>query len=71
MAQLAVGVTHAARGNPTGAVNLLNRGADHIEPYAEHPPHGIDVAGLVRWARAGVTAIEAGADQPAIPRLVS
>jgi hypothetical protein len=51
LAQLAVGLTHAARGNARGAATLLDRGATNIAPYAERPPHGIDVAGLVRWAR--------------------
>ncbi|NIJ14270.1 hypothetical protein FHU38_004614 [Saccharomonospora amisosensis] len=52
LAQLAVGVTHAARGNPAGAASLLRRGADGIAHYAESPPHGIDIAGLCDWARA-------------------
>ena len=52
LAQLAVGLTHAMRGNSTGAATLLDRGAHSIEPYAAAPPHGIDVTGLVRWARA-------------------
>ena len=69
LAQLAVGVTHAARGNPAGAVTLLRRGADHIEPYQHEPPHGIDVAGLLRWARDHATAFETGADQLPVPRL--
>lgn len=51
LAQLAVGVTHAKRGNARGAVSLLRRGADHIDPYRDDPPHAVDVAGLVRWAR--------------------
>jgi hypothetical protein len=50
LAQLAVGLTHALRGNPTGAESLLRRGAVNIAPYQQEPPHGIDVAGLVRWA---------------------
>src|SRR4051812_7649149 len=33
LAQLAVGLTHLARGNPTGAVTLLRRGAARIAPY--------------------------------------
>ncbi|PQM21943.1 DUF309 domain-containing protein [Streptomyces xinghaiensis] len=72
MAQLAVGVTHAARGNTKGAVALLERAAGGIEPFAAAPPFGIDAAGLTAWARrvaAGLaadgTAPEAG--QP--PRL--
>ncbi|MEU0372942.1 DUF309 domain-containing protein [Streptomyces sp. NPDC006283] len=49
LAQLAVGLTHAARGNITGGARLLLRGADRI---ADLPAlHGIDVPGLVAWAR--------------------
>jgi hypothetical protein len=51
LAQLAVGLTHAARGNGKGAATLLERGAGNIEAYGGAPPHGIDVAGLVGWAR--------------------
>lgn len=51
LAQLAVGLTHALRGNPTGAATLLDRGAGTIAPYAAAPPYGIDVDGLIRWAR--------------------
>ncbi|WP_447008783.1 DUF309 domain-containing protein [Saccharothrix sp. DSM 118769] len=53
LAQLAVGLTHAARGNTAGARSLLDRGAVNIAPYADRPPHGIDVAGLVAWAGTG------------------
>jgi len=52
LAQLAVGLTHAMRGNARGAATLLDRGAGNIAPYAAAPPHGIDVPGLVGWARA-------------------
>ncbi|MEU3273728.1 DUF309 domain-containing protein [Saccharomonospora sp. NPDC006951] len=52
LAQLAVGITHAARGNPTGAASLLRRGADNITPFGSAPPHGIDIAGLTAWAHA-------------------
>ncbi|WP_078888473.1 DUF309 domain-containing protein [Streptomyces sclerotialus] len=52
LAQLAVGLTHAARGNVTGGAALLTRGAAAIEPYAGSAPYGIDVAGLTRWAGA-------------------
>jgi hypothetical protein len=69
LAQLAVGATHAARGNRTGAVTLLRRGADHVEPYRDAPPHGIDVAGLLRWATDHATALDAGADELPTPHL--
>lgn len=58
LAQLAVGLTHAARGNLAGAASLLTRGAEAIAPYAEEAPHGLDVAGLVAWGRAGAAAPE-------------
>jgi hypothetical protein len=51
LAQLAVGVTHAQRGNAVGAARLLRRAADRVEGYAADPPYRIDVAGLVVWAR--------------------
>jgi predicted metal-dependent hydrolase len=53
LAQLAVGLTHAARGNARGATTLLERGAGNLAPYAAAaPPHGIDVPGLMSWAQA-------------------
>jgi uncharacterized protein len=54
LAQLAVGLTHAMRGNAEGAATLLERGAGNIAGYGAAPPHGIDVDGLVAWSR-GVT----------------
>ncbi len=51
LAQLAVGLTHAARGNAGGAARLVERGAGNVAPYADAPPHGLDVAGLLAWAR--------------------
>lgn len=50
LAQLAVGMTHAARGNPVGAAALLRRGAGAVAGYASDAPHGVDVTGLVAWA---------------------
>lgn len=51
LAQLAVGLTHVQRGNSTGAVRLLHRSADQIESYSEAAPYGLDVAGLIGYAR--------------------
>jgi uncharacterized protein len=58
LAQLAVGVTHVRRGNDVGAVRLLTRAANRIEPYAEVAPHGIAVTSLTAWARALAARIE-------------
>jgi predicted metal-dependent hydrolase len=46
LAQLAVGLTHARRGNARGAAALLRRGASRLERYRGHGPHSIDIAAL-------------------------
>ena len=51
LAQLAVGLTHALRGNRVGGAAVLRRGADRISGHAQPRPYGIDVAGLIDWAR--------------------
>lgn len=69
LAQLAVGLTHQRRGNRSGAVTLLRRGAQRITPYAVDPPHRIDVAGLVTFAQRLADDLEAGAGALDVPRL--
>lgn len=54
LAQLAVAVTHAARGNPTGAAALRARAADSLAPYAGTTPWQIPVDALREWALTGV-----------------
>lgn len=46
LAQVAVGLTHARRGNSAGAAALLRRGAARLAGYPSVGPHGVDVAGL-------------------------
>ncbi|MFE6282148.1 DUF309 domain-containing protein [Streptomyces sp. NPDC057877] len=62
LAQLAVGLTHAARGNTTGGARLLRRGAGAVEEWAaaERAPYGLDVVGLVGWARRLADDVEGG-----------
>lgn len=43
LAQIAVGLTHARRGNASGAVALLRRGAAHVAECAANSPD-VDVA---------------------------
>lgn len=44
LAQIAVGITHARRGNATGAVALLRRGADRVRRYrGSGVPYGMDI----------------------------
>jgi hypothetical protein len=49
LAQICVGITHAQRGNVVGATRLVDRGVDQIRPYADDPPHQVDVAGILDW----------------------
>jgi predicted metal-dependent hydrolase len=44
LAQIAVGLTHAQRGNAAGAAALLRRGGLRVAEYTGHAPHGIDAA---------------------------
>jgi uncharacterized protein len=55
LAQVAVGLTHAQRGNARGAAALLRRGAGRVSGYRPGGDdtgrgHGIDVAGVTRSA---------------------
>ena len=50
LAQVAVGLTHAQRGNARGAVELLRRGGQRVAGYAADPPHGIGAEHVARFA---------------------
>jgi predicted metal-dependent hydrolase len=53
LAQLCVGLTHAARGNSVGAARLLERGTGRIEQYAAGggPTYGLDLQQVLQCAR--------------------
>lgn len=68
LAQVAVGVTHAARGNRRGASALLRRGALLLAPYEKAGGLGPDVPAVRAWA--GVAAAYAEAGRPLPPGLV-
>ena len=67
LAQLAVGVTHSARGNETGSKALLQRAADTLEPV-EGEPFGVPVEELRRWALATAAADTTVGAMPALRR---
>jgi uncharacterized protein len=52
LAQVAVGITHALRGNESGARALLQRGADTLAPFAGTTPDRVDVDGVRAWSSA-------------------
>ena len=62
LAQLAVGLTHAARGNATGGARLLRRGAGAVEEWSAEAgtnrPYCLRVAELIVWARELAGAVE-------------
>ncbi|MET8289568.1 DUF309 domain-containing protein [Streptomyces sp. RPA4-2] len=63
LAQLAVGLTHAARGNTTGGARLLRRGAGAVDEWrtggAGRPrPYGLDLTELASWARELAAVVE-------------
>ncbi len=68
LAQIAVGLTHARRGNARGASALLRRGGQRVSGYAGTAPYGIDAAAIslaaselaTRIDTEGLAAIEAG-----------
>jgi hypothetical protein len=70
LAQIAVGLTHARRGNARGAAALLRRGADRVAGYAAAPPHGVDAAGVGRAARELADRIDREGAGPAGPLTV-
>ena len=64
MTQVAVGFTHYQRGNPKGAVTLLQRGARKIASYGDRYK-GVPVAALAASARRAAASIEkAGTTTP-------
>ena len=53
LAQICVGLTHAARGNSVGAVRLIERGAARLEQYdaGDGSTYGLDLTVVVDCAR--------------------
>lgn len=53
LAQICVGLTHAARGNSTGAVRLLERGAARVGEYesGHGVAYGLDLNAVIAYAR--------------------
>jgi hypothetical protein len=56
LAQLCVGLTHAARGNHVGAGRLVDRAVVHLERYGavDGPTYGLDLGAVVDCVRRDV-----------------
>ena len=63
LAQLAVGLTHRARGNENGARTLFQRGADTLAPVEGTPWH-VPVPELRSWAAAAAAAPDNAGPMP-------
>ena len=53
LAQLCVGITHAQRGNRTGALRLIGRARGRLQRYAQtdQPTYGLPLADIIGWIR--------------------
>jgi uncharacterized protein len=74
LAQIAVGLTHARRGNGVGAAALLRRGAAAVADYQGVRPAGLDIT-IVRAAdeladRIETSGLDQLTDEELCPRLV-
>lgn len=58
LAQLAVSVTHALRGNTTGARSLSRRARGGLSNYDGPIPEGLEVACLVQWLETATAELE-------------
>jgi len=56
LAQICVGLTHAARGNSVGAQRLIERGCDHLLRHVAtgSTSYGLDLPSAIDWARRSV-----------------
>ena len=55
LAQVAVAITHAQRGNDRGRVSLLTRAAATLAPWEDDRPYDVDVAAIRAWALVGTS----------------
>ncbi|RNL83281.1 DUF309 domain-containing protein [Halostreptopolyspora alba] len=65
LAQLAVGLTHAQRGNRVGAARLLRRGAERVAEYGSDAPSGVDALGVARYGESVADQLD-GVGEPVI-----
>jgi uncharacterized protein len=74
LAQLAVGITHAQRGNVRGAITVLRRSSAGLANDDGPAPYSVNVAGLVEYAEVLINDLSAGAEitqERLQPRLVA
>ena len=53
LAQIAVAITHAQRGNDRGRLSLLTRAAATLAPWQDERPYDVDIAAVRAWAIKG------------------
>lgn len=60
LAQVAVGITHAQRGNRHGAQALLRRAAERLAAYDDPAPHGVRARALAEQLEAAAQSLAHG-----------
>ncbi|GAA4562171.1 DUF309 domain-containing protein [Planotetraspora kaengkrachanensis] len=72
LAQICVGLTHVQRGNPSGAVALLTRGAARLGSYGSRRPFDLDLRAMTLAADQIIVEIDSGTPDAnsAISRIV-
>ena len=72
LAQIAVAITHAQRGNDRGRLSLLTRAAATLAPWQGERPYDVDIAAVRAWALKGCDGEQTVAElRASLPRLVS
>jgi predicted metal-dependent hydrolase len=70
LAQLALGLTHLLRGNPTGAAAVLRRGKARIAAYTASQPYQVDVPGLLDWTEQALAAAQSAPAPDSAPGMI-
>lgn len=68
LAQLAVGITHAQRGNAAGSRALLVRAAESLQPWAGRTPYDLDIDELRSWAQHAAESMDDAHTAPPLRR---
>lgn len=73
LAQVAVALTHAQRGNDRGRIALMERAAATLRPWQDERPYDVDVAAVRAWALAATAVTATTVDEliATLPRLSS
>jgi hypothetical protein len=67
LAQIAVALTHSARGNPAGAQSVLQRASANLQGYRGKIPSGLDLTALMQWSDRALADVPGKSHNPESP----